>query len=103
MKFMKKRVMEHFGYDVIITEINGRPNVVTFRSTAASTLHKFYDLPKQQYAESEKLCTIDTAANLIKNDIKMLDTSKDTYPSPEDIGSIEKNLEFIPVTHYVSF
>ena len=40
MKFMKKRVMEHFGDDVIIKEINGGPNVVTFRSTAASILQK---------------------------------------------------------------
>ena len=97
MKFMKKRVMEHFGDDVIITEINGRPNVVTFRSTAASILHKLYELPKQQDAESEKLLIIETAANLIKNYIKMMDTSRDIYPSPEDVGSVEKNLEFIPI------
>ena len=94
MKFMKKRVIKHFGDDVIITEINGRPSVVTFRSTAASILHKFYDLPKQQDAESEKLRIIETAANLIKNEIKIMDTRQ----SPEDIGSVEKNhLEFIPI------
>ena len=95
---LKKRVMEHFGDDVIITEINGRPNVVTFRSTAASILHKFYDLPKQQDDESEKLRIIETAANLIKNDIKMMNTSNDIYPSPEDIGSVEKKFEFVPIT-----
>ena len=53
---------------------------------------KFYDLPKQQDAESEKLRIIETAANLIMNDIKMMDNSKDIYPSPEDIGSVEKIL-----------
>ena len=102
MKFMKKRVMEHFGDDVIITEINSRPNVVTFRSTAASILHKFYDLPIQQDPESEKLRIIETAANLIKNGIKIMDTSKDIYPSPEDIGSVKKILN-LSQSHYVSF
>ena len=98
MKFMKKKVTEYFGDDVIITEIDGRPNVVTFRRTAASIMHKFYYLPKKQYAESEKLRIIETAANLIKNDIKMMDTSKGIYPSPEDVGSVEKSLEFIAIT-----
>ena len=81
------RVMEHFGDDVIMTEINCRPNVVTFRSTDA---------------ESEKLRIIETAANLIMNDIKMMDRSKDIYPSPEDIGSVEKILN-LSQSHYVSF
>ena len=47
-KYTKKRVIEHLVDDVIITEINGKPNVVTFRSNAASILHKFYERPKQQ-------------------------------------------------------
>ena len=47
-KYMKKWVIEHLGNDVIITEINEKPNVVTFRSNAASILHKFYERPKQQ-------------------------------------------------------
>ena len=32
----------------------------------------------------------------------MMDTSKDIYPSPEDIGSVEKILNFSQ-SHYVSF
>ena len=39
LKYMKKRTTEHFGNNVIITEINGKPNVVTLRSNAASILH----------------------------------------------------------------
>ena len=37
-KYMEKSITEHFGNNVIITEINGNPNVVTLRSNAASIL-----------------------------------------------------------------
>ena len=35
---MKQRLKEHFGDQLIITELNGKSNVVTFRSTAQHTL-----------------------------------------------------------------
>ena len=41
---MKARLQEHFGDQIIITEINGKPNDVTFRSTVANILHDFHDL-----------------------------------------------------------
>ena len=41
---MKARLQEQFGDQIIITEINGKPNVVTFRSTVANILHDFHDL-----------------------------------------------------------
>ena len=97
-KYMKKRVIEHLGDDVIITEITGKPNVVTFRSNAASILHKFFERPKQQDDNVEKLRIIETAANLIKNEIKLVETSKINYPLADDISSIEQNLDFIPIT-----
>lgn len=33
---------------------------------------------------------------MIRNDIKQIDTSKATYPTPDDIADIEKNREFLP-------
>ena len=65
-KYMKKRITEHFGNNVIITEINGKPNVVTLRSNAASILHEFYDRSKQQDADVERILIVETAVNLIK-------------------------------------
>ena len=97
-KYMKKRVIKHLGDDVIVIEINGKPNVVTFCSNAASSLHKFYERPKQQDDNVEKLRIIETVANLIKNDIKLAETSKINYPSADDTSSIEQNLDFIPIT-----
>ncbi|VDI45292.1 Hypothetical predicted protein [Mytilus galloprovincialis] len=39
---MKKRLQTYFGSDIIITEVNGKPNIVTFRRTASSILNEFY-------------------------------------------------------------
>ena len=72
MNTWKKRISEHVGNNVVITEINGKPNVVTLRSNAASILHAFYDRPKQQDVDVERIRIIETAANLIKNDIKLV-------------------------------
>ncbi|CAG2190145.1 unnamed protein product [Mytilus edulis] len=42
---MKKRLQTYFGSDIIITEVNGKPNIVTFRRTASSILNEFYRGP----------------------------------------------------------
>ena len=38
---MKTKLQELCGDRIIITEINGKPNVVTFRSTAKAILQDF--------------------------------------------------------------
>ena len=43
---MKRKLTEHFGNDIIITDIQGIPNVVTFRRTATSILQAFYQRQK---------------------------------------------------------
>ena len=65
LKYIKKRITEHFGNNVIITEVNGKLNVVTLRSNAASILHEFYDRPKQQDADLERIRIIEIAEKLI--------------------------------------
>ena len=40
---MKARLKEYFGDQIIITEINGKSNVVTLRSTAKCVLQEFHD------------------------------------------------------------
>lgn len=39
---MQQKLKEHFGSKIIQTEINGKANVVTFRSKAQEVLHDFY-------------------------------------------------------------
>ena len=43
---MKARLQEYFGDQIIITEINGKSNIVTLRSTAECVLQEFHDRQK---------------------------------------------------------
>lgn len=92
---MKKRLQTYFGSDIIITEVNGKPNIVTFRRTASSILNEFYRRPSSKSPEEKKLSMIETAAKLIKADIMSLKDSKAVYPSSVDINS-EQNIIFVP-------
>ena len=92
---MKRKLTEHFGNDIIITDIQGIPNVVTFRRTATSILQAFYQRQKSDDPESEKLELIATVAKLIKSDIQSKEPSM-SYPKVCDLSSREKNVEFIP-------
>ena len=96
--YMKKRLLEHFKERIIITELDGKANVVTFRSTASHILHQFYDSPKNDDSEAEKLRLIETAAKLIKNDIKSVKPESSRYPTSDEMRSVDKNIEFLPET-----
>ena len=95
-KYMKQKMQDHFGDKIIVAEVNGKANIVTFRSTASSILSEFYHQPKKDDCEKEKLRLVTTAALLIKNDIKAVTTGRDNYPSSQDMAFTEKALDFIP-------
>ncbi|MCG8047095.1 MAG: hypothetical protein N0E48_15925, partial [Candidatus Thiodiazotropha endolucinida] len=93
--YMKKKLEEYFGESIIITEINGKHNVVTLRSTASAILHEFYERQKSDDSQTEKL-EIKTAAKLIKSEIKEISCSKMQYPTPEEISSESANFHYLP-------
>ena len=94
--YMKEQIKNQHGKNIIITERNGKPNVVTMWSTARNILHEFYAHPKQESSEIEKMRIIKTAAKLIKNDIKSLTQQKDVYPKRHEMASAEEACSFLP-------
>ena len=76
---MQQRLKEHFGNKIIQTEINGKPNVVTFRNRAREVLYDFYS-QRDLNPEKDKFRIIEAAAKLIKDDIKAVKTSHCNYP-----------------------
>jgi hypothetical protein len=97
---MKKRLKEHFGERIIMTEINGKPNVVTFRTTARVVLHEYHKQQQQQEETTteKKMKLVRAAARLIKEDIKAIKTSHEVYPSCDDLESQKAGVEFLPDT-----
>lgn len=96
VKYMRQKLLTQLGDSVVITNINGRADVVTFRNTAAKILQTFYDTPKVDDEASEKRRVIRTAAALIKADIKCIETSKDFYPDASEIKSLDQNMAYLP-------
>ena len=93
--YMKRRIKDHYGDEIIITEINGKPNVVTFTNTASKILHDFHQQSEMGDSTSEKMRVIETAAKLIKSDLKLINQSKDFYPTSEEM-SAENAMAFVP-------
>ena len=91
---MQEKLKEHFGNKIIQTEINGKPNVVTFRSKAKKVLCEFYS-QRNFDSEKDKLRIIETAAKLIKDDIKAVKTSHCYYPGIDEL-ELKASIDFLP-------
>ena len=99
---MKNKLQEVYGDRIIITKINGKPNVVTFHSTAKAVLQDFYQQGKMKSdVEAEKVRVVETAAKLIRNDIKAMEISNTAYPICEEMASEDGCINFLPETFRV--
>ncbi|VDI73947.1 Hypothetical predicted protein [Mytilus galloprovincialis] len=97
VQHMKNKLQEHFGDKVIISEINGKPNVVTFRNTVRSILQEFYEQTNTNPSiDEEKKSIIQAAAKILKSEILSSETSnKALYPSPDEL-SAQNNMKYVP-------
>ncbi|XP_071165969.1 uncharacterized protein [Mytilus edulis] len=94
--YLKKRLKQHFGDEIIITDIPGRKSVVTLRETVTCILQDYYQRPSNLNPDDEKRALIRAAAKLIKSDIRSVDTTKSIYPTPANIASVDNNLSYLP-------
>ena len=93
---MQQKLKEHFGENIILAEINGKPNVVTFRNTANAVLHDFYS-HRDFDPEKEKTRIIEAAAKLIRDEIKEVKISNGHYPGLDKLGS-DESINFLPAS-----
>lgn len=94
-KHMKRELKHHFGDKLIISEICGKSNVVSLQSTASAILQEFHQ-KQQRSTIDEELQIIETAAKLVKNDIKRVQQDRKLYPDASDLADVDKALEFVP-------
>ena len=94
--YMKDQLQKHFGDNITITEINGKLNVVTFRHKVSAILHDFYSQPKKSNNTAEKMRLIETAAKLIKSDVKSVEETKEVYPDSSTMTSTDEAMSFLP-------
>ena len=94
-KYMKLKLEEYFGEDVVIAEINGINDVVTLKLKANKILQDFYKTQRCENEEEEKTRLIIAAAKIIKSDIKSIFISKNYYPKSSEI-SVEESINYLP-------
>ena len=92
-RYMKDKVENYFRENVII---NGRPNVVTLRRTAASILNEFHIQQRNDHPEAENMNIITAAAKLTKSHIKLVSTCSENYPTIET--DVQSHFDFLPST-----
>jgi hypothetical protein len=91
----KFTLKEHFGDKIIISEINGKQNVVTFRNTVRSILQEFFEQSNSyQSTEEEKLSIIKTAAKILKTEILSSEVSMKALYSSLDEISAQDNMDY---------
>ncbi len=95
-KYMKIKLKEEFGSDIVIGTLKGKPSVVMFKTNVDSLLNEFYSQPRNENPEQEKLTLIDTVAKMIRNDIKDIEQDGTIYPSSIEMSNSETALSFLP-------
>lgn len=94
--YMKKRLKQYFGDEILITDIPSKKSVVTLRETATCILQDYYKRPSNLNPDDEKKALIKAAAKLLKSDIRSVDATKSNYPTPANLASVDTNLSYLP-------
>ena len=75
---------------------DGSPTIITYRKTMNSILQDYYNKPKDVDINLQKIQLIETAAQIIISEIKVINkTYKSKYPSIDEL-SVENLFNFIP-------
>ena len=88
-KWIQSRLMTDFPDEIFIATVNGRVNVITFRSTTNKILSNFHKTSKNIDSEEEKINIVKAATKLIKCEMKEKDCDLTTYPSfsPDNLST----------------
>ena len=95
-KWMKQRLLETLEDDIIIASVNGKQDVVTFRTKTSKILQDFYNEKKSNDPIIEAERIILTAAQLLKTEIKKTNSTSECYPTSDEIGSLHYCNQFLP-------
>lgn len=96
-QYLKAQLKERFGDEIFFAEGKGLDDIVTMREKTSHILRSYFkNAKKESDEESQKRAILETAARLIKSDIKTnIPSINDQYPTTEAI-KLQSALEYIP-------
>ena len=94
-QYLNSKLQKHYGDSVFVARGEGLHDIVTFREKTSSILRDFFKMPNKNDEETQKRAIIETAAKLIKSDIKTrLIAIMSEYPEATDLD-LEYTLEYV--------
>ena len=95
-KRLKQKLELHYGNHIYFAELNGKQNILCFRSMANYVLHRTWYAERKENVEDEAKRIVEAAAKLIRTQLQSIIYHADIYPSDEDIQNMEKGLNLLP-------
>ena len=77
-------------------EIDGRPNMVCFRTTTSSIINEKWYNDRKTKVEDEAERIVETAAKIILSEIRAIEHNIEKYPSIEEISNLYEDISIIP-------
>ena len=96
-QYLKGKLHERYGDCIYIAERDGSDDIVTMREKTSDILRSYYNTTNEEgNEESQKIKIIETAARLIKSDIKTnVSPVSDQYPTSDTV-KLQAALDYIP-------
>ena len=99
-RYMKQKLIEHYGQEILFTNVAGKIDVVTFKENAISVLHKHFEENKvldneNIQTENNKADTLLNAAQIIEGEIKDLILDDSFFPDLNNL-TIEESINYLP-------
>ena len=78
-KIMEAKLIEKYQGSLVIASSDGLNDIVSLRKTVDKLIQEFHDVPRRAGTEEEKIRIIQTAASIIRSDIKDIKCRTDVY------------------------
>lgn len=96
--YLKQKLKERYGDSIYIAEGEGLQDIVTMREQTGKILRTYFKNAKSGDEENQKRAVIETAAKLIKGDIKRnIPSVGDQYPSSQSL-QLGAALDYLPTS-----
>ena len=95
-RWLKQKLIDRYEDLMYFAEIDGRPNIVCFRTTTSSIINEKWYNDRKTKVEDEAERIVETAAKIILSEIRAIEYNMEKYPSIEDISNLDENKSIIP-------
>ena len=95
-QYLKEKIIQRYGNDIVFATINNRKDVVCFVYTASSIINDSWYKSRKDDSEDDSERIVKSAAKILIAELRAKHYDTSVYPSLSDIGDLKKNVEWLP-------